>query len=88
MPPLVTLESLIRYVPPHRLVTGNRSLRLPSALCLMGRLRSVPLRHAMQASHDAGAVFNQPRSARRLGWPEARCSQGIETEVTSDPTQA
>ena len=57
MPPLVTLELLIRDVPPHRLVTGNRSLRLPSALCLMGRLRWVPLRHAMQASHDAGAVF-------------------------------
>jgi len=87
MLPLATLKSLIRYVPPHRLVTGNRSLRPPSALFLTGRLHWVPLRHAMQASHDAGAVFNQPRSARRLVGrkPDAGMKQ---MEAISDLTRA
>ena len=48
MQDLATLKSLIRYVPPHRVVPGNRSHRPPSALCLMGRppLRSVTSRYA------------------------------------------
>ena len=33
---LVPLMSLLRFVPPHRVVTGKPSPRPPSALCLMG----------------------------------------------------
>jgi hypothetical protein len=38
MPTLVPLMSLIRFVPPHRVVTGKPNPRLPFALCLTGRL--------------------------------------------------
>jgi hypothetical protein len=41
MPPLVPLISLLRFVPPHRVVIGKYSPRPPSALCLMGSASTV-----------------------------------------------
>ena len=67
MPPLVRLMSLLRFVPPHRVVIGRSSPRPPSALCLMGSA-STGFRYVTlyRPPHAAGAVFNQPGSAQAI----------------------
>jgi len=67
MPPLVRLMSLLRFVPPHRVVVGRYSTRPPSALCLMGSASTV-FRYVTlyRPPHAAGAVFHQPASAQAI----------------------
>ena len=79
---LATLNALyVRAAPSPRHWQLQSS---PSALCLTGRLHWVPLRHAMQASHDAAALFRSATFRTKAWLGRKHDPQGTESEAISD----
>ncbi len=88
MPPLVRLMSLLRFVPPHRVVIGRSSPRpLLYALWVRLPLGSVTSRYTGLPTPPVQSSISQGLH-KRSSLPEARFLPGPQKEAPCDLSQA